>query len=107
MLRVGCGGQACSPAHGVPILLKNSFWLPFKLLRKMSSWIELIVPGKPLGRYFMKESTLPPTIFTGSIPGHYDQYLGPMFFEPYAIHVVGLFDPAAVKSALELGCGTG
>jgi len=25
--------------------------------------------------------------FSGSIPEHYEQYLGPMFFEPYAIEI--------------------
>ncbi len=47
------------------------------------------------------------SIFTGSIPEHYDHYLGPMFFEPYAIEVTRRIDPSKVGIALEIGCGTG
>ncbi|MBK9982037.1 MAG: methyltransferase domain-containing protein [Saprospiraceae bacterium] len=47
------------------------------------------------------------SIFTGSIPEHYDHYLGPMFFEPYAIEVAKRIDPSKVDVALEIGCGTG
>ncbi|WP_158638408.1 class I SAM-dependent methyltransferase [Panacibacter ginsenosidivorans] len=45
--------------------------------------------------------------FSGSIPGHYEQYLGPMFFETYAIEIAKRIDPSSVKAALELACGTG
>lgn len=45
--------------------------------------------------------------FSGSIPKNYDQYLGPMFFEPYAIEIAGRIDPSSIKTALEIGCGTG
>lgn len=45
--------------------------------------------------------------FSGSIPKHYDQYLGPMFFEPYAIDISERIDPSSVQFALEIGCGTG
>lgn len=45
--------------------------------------------------------------FSGSIPGHYEQYLGPMFFEPYAIEIAKRIDPSSVKVAVELACGTG
>ena len=45
--------------------------------------------------------------FKGSIPEHYDHYLGPMFFEPYAIEVVSHIDPSVVNVALEIGAGTG
>ena len=45
--------------------------------------------------------------FTGSIPDHYDHYLGPMYFEPYAIDIVERFDPSVMRTVLELGCGTG
>lgn len=45
--------------------------------------------------------------FSGSIPHHYEQYLGPMFFEPYAIEVSKRIDTIAVQFALELCCGTG
>src|SRR5688500_5275499 len=46
-------------------------------------------------------------IFTGSIPEHYDKYLGPMYFEPYAIDIAKKFDPAGLQKVLEIGCGTG
>jgi len=45
--------------------------------------------------------------FSGSIPQHYDEYLGPLFFEPYAIEVVGRIAPSGVKLAVELASGTG
>lgn len=45
--------------------------------------------------------------FKGSIPKHYDEYLGPMFFEPYAIEVTNLVDPMKVNRALEIAAGTG
>ena len=38
---------------------------------------------------------------------HYDDCLGPMFFEPYAIEVAKRINPAPVQVALELACGTG
>lgn len=45
--------------------------------------------------------------FSGSIPANYEKYLGPMFFEPYASEISQRFNPSAVASALEIGCGTG
>jgi ubiquinone/menaquinone biosynthesis C-methylase UbiE/rhodanese-related sulfurtransferase len=45
--------------------------------------------------------------FTGSVPKNYDEYLGPMFFEPYAIDLASRIDPTSISVALELGCGTG
>jgi len=45
--------------------------------------------------------------FSGTVPKNYDEYLGPIFFEPYAIDIAGRIDPLSVKLALELGCGTG
>jgi ubiquinone/menaquinone biosynthesis C-methylase UbiE len=48
-----------------------------------------------------------PTIsFTGSIPSSYDRYLGPLFFEDYAIDVSSRIKPTAQR-VLELCCGTG
>ncbi|MBB6270623.1 ubiquinone/menaquinone biosynthesis C-methylase UbiE [Pedobacter cryoconitis] len=47
------------------------------------------------------------TAFSGSIPQNYDEYLGPLLFEAYAIDMarrVGLLQPANV---LEVACGTG
>lgn len=46
-------------------------------------------------------------LFSGAIPRHYEEYLGPMFFEPYAIEVSKRIDPSAVHLALELASGTG
>ena len=50
----------------------------------------------------------PPTTisFTGSIPSNYDHYLGPLFFEDYAIDVCSRVNRSA-KRVLELCCGTG
>lgn len=45
--------------------------------------------------------------FTGPIPVHYDRYLGPMFFEAYALDLCSRIHSPSVKSALELCCGTG
>ncbi len=45
--------------------------------------------------------------FSGSVPKHYDQYLGPMFFEEYAIDIANRINPSSVQVALELSCGTG
>jgi len=56
----------------------------------------------------MDTKTKSPAItFSGSLSQHYDDCLGPMFFEPYAIEVAKRIDPAAVQVALELACGTG
>lgn len=38
---------------------------------------------------------------------NYEQFLGPMFFEPYASDISSLINAAAITSALEVGCGTG
>jgi len=48
-----------------------------------------------------------PSPFTGSIPRHYDEYLGPLFFEDYAIEMAARIEPSRIKDALELSCGTG
>ena len=37
----------------------------------------------------------------------YDEFLGPMFFEPYAIEVAGRIDPSPVSIVLEIAAGTG
>jgi ubiquinone/menaquinone biosynthesis C-methylase UbiE len=37
----------------------------------------------------------------------YDEFLGPMFFEPYAIEVAERIDPSSVSLALEIAAGTG
>ena len=38
---------------------------------------------------------------------HYDQFFGPLFFEPYAIEVAKRIDPSPVSIALEIAAGTG
>jgi ubiquinone/menaquinone biosynthesis C-methylase UbiE len=38
---------------------------------------------------------------------HYDEFLGPMFFEPYAIEVADRINPSSVSVALEIAAGTG
>ena len=48
-----------------------------------------------------------PFDFSGPVPKHYDQFSGPMFFEPYAIEVSNRIDPFSVNVALELASGTG
>jgi len=45
--------------------------------------------------------------FSGSIPQHYEQYLGSMFFEPYAIEVCKRIDASSLHLVLELASGTG
>jgi ubiquinone/menaquinone biosynthesis C-methylase UbiE len=45
--------------------------------------------------------------FAGSIPQHYDQYLGPLLFEPYARDLISRLSFAAGDAVLELACGTG
>ncbi len=46
------------------------------------------------------------TAFVDSIPDVYNQYLGPMFFEPSAIDLAGRL-PVRSGAILELACGTG
>ena len=38
---------------------------------------------------------------------HYDHFLGPLFFEPYAAEIARRIDPSPVSIALELASGTG
>jgi len=54
-----------------------------------------------------KSETSKPYQFTGSIPAHYDQYLGPLFFEPYAEEVAERISGIQINTALELAAGTG
>lgn len=48
-----------------------------------------------------------PATFQGSVPINYDQYLGPLFFEPYAVDLVHRYQTLKVNKVLELACGTG
>jgi ubiquinone/menaquinone biosynthesis C-methylase UbiE len=43
----------------------------------------------------------------GGAAFHYDHFLGPLFFEPYAIEVAKRIDPFPVSMALEIAAGTG
>ena len=53
-------------------------------------------------------STAVPSVDTArNAAAHYDQYYGPLFFEPYAIEVVKRIDPASVAVVLEIAAGTG
>ena len=52
-------------------------------------------------------SKVPSADFSGDIANHYDQFLGPLFFEPYAIEVAKRIEPASVSMALEIAAGTG
>jgi SAM-dependent methyltransferase len=45
--------------------------------------------------------------FSGEIAIHYEECLGPMFFEPYAIEVSRRIEPSSVSLALEIAAGTG
>ncbi len=45
--------------------------------------------------------------FIGAVPKNYDEYMGPMFFEEYAIEIANRIDPSTVQTALELSSGTG
>src|SRR5690349_8003483 len=47
------------------------------------------------------------TAFAGSIPHNYDTYLGPLFFEPYAVDLVERLESNDYESVLEIACGTG
>lgn len=45
--------------------------------------------------------------FTGNVPQHYETYLGPLFFEPYAVDIAARIEKARHQTILELACGTG
>jgi ubiquinone/menaquinone biosynthesis C-methylase UbiE len=47
------------------------------------------------------------TVFTGSIPGLYDRYLGPLLFEPYAEEVARRARSITTGHVLETAAGTG
>jgi SAM-dependent methyltransferase len=52
-------------------------------------------------------SATPGFAFTGDVAVNYEEFLGPLFFEPYAIEVEKRIDPDGIQLALELACGTG
>lgn len=49
----------------------------------------------------------PQIAFAESVPQDYDRYLGPMFFEPYAIDLVNRLQVRGGMRVLEVACGTG
>ena len=56
---------------------------------------------------FIMTTQSTPIAFSGQIPGNYDRYLGPMFFEPFALATADRISSLAPKSILELAAGTG
>lgn len=46
-------------------------------------------------------------LFAGSIPATYDQYLGPLIFEPYAADIAQRLSGMRADSILEVAAGTG
>lgn len=47
------------------------------------------------------------TTFNGSVPQNYDEYLGPLLFESFAIDLASRIDAEKKVCMLELACGTG
>jgi SAM-dependent methyltransferase len=45
--------------------------------------------------------------FTGSVPGLYTRYVGPIFFAPYAADLASRVKAIAPRRLLETACGTG
>lgn len=45
--------------------------------------------------------------FTGSIPAAYDQLLGPMLFDPFAVDLARRLKVPSSAAVLEIACGTG
>lgn len=52
-------------------------------------------------------NAIPPSDSARQSAVRYDEFLGPMFFEPYAIEVAERIDPSSVTVALEVAAGTG
>jgi ubiquinone/menaquinone biosynthesis C-methylase UbiE len=46
-------------------------------------------------------------LFQGAIPKHYDRYLGPVIFEPFARDIARRLVDRKIQSLLEIACGTG
>jgi len=46
-------------------------------------------------------------LVSNSSAAYYDQFFGPLYFEPYALEVIKRIDPASVSIALEIAAGTG
>ena len=58
---------------------------------------------------FMNDTSMPVSSFDspGGAASHYDNFLVPLFFEPYAKEVAKRIDPSTVSLALEIAAGTG
>ncbi len=54
----------------------------------------------------MQTQTIP-VAFSGDIPAFYDAYLGPMFFEPFALELAHRLGQSGPLQVLELAAGTG
>ncbi len=48
-----------------------------------------------------------PVIFSGSVPGNYEEFLTPFLFDPFAADLVERIDFTGIQNVLELACGTG
>ena len=48
-----------------------------------------------------------PIAFSGSIPPNYDNFLGPLFFEPFALDLAERIHHLQPQSLLEVAAGTG
>ena len=53
------------------------------------------------------QSTQTPIAFSGNIPKNYDAYLGPMFFEPFAMDMANRVSKLPAQKILEVAAGTG
>ncbi|MEP7230221.1 MAG: hypothetical protein ABI691_08215 [Ginsengibacter sp.] len=42
--------------------------------------------------------------FSGTVPALYYQYLGPLFFEPYAVDIAMRLKESNVQKVLEIAC---
>jgi ubiquinone/menaquinone biosynthesis C-methylase UbiE len=52
-------------------------------------------------------TNVPSPDLPGESAAHYDQFFGPLFFEPYAIEVAKRIDPVPGSIVLEIAAGTG
>jgi SAM-dependent methyltransferase len=78
------------------------------LLSKMN----VVAPGAPLPhhspkKYYHMIAQQESIAFSGNIPANYDNYLGPLFFEPFALEVAARIRPLQPAALLEIACGTG
>ena len=55
----------------------------------------------------MTTETKPNISFGGSIPKIYDDVLGPVYFEPYALDIAARAAKLKPSTLLEAACGTG